>query len=305
MHATYGRDLDLNLLRVFVAVADAGSATAAAARLYITQPAISAALKRLSVAVGAPLFIRRGRGLALTARGARLLTSARPHLEALVDAALAPATFDAKTSARTFRLGLSDASESWLLPPLVRALEKAAPKMRIVAVPVQFRTVADALRDGGVDAAVTVADALPAGTRRERLYRGRFVCLFDPRHAHLGARPSLARYLEHEHVIVSYNGDLRGVVEDVLGIVRTVRCSVSSFHSIGPLVDGTALVATVPAVVAADIVRMRPHLRTARKPFHLAGAGIELLWPASLDDDPAFAVLRRHIRAVARRLARG
>ena len=76
MKAAYGRDLDLNLLRVFVVVAETGSATAAASRLYLTQPAISAALKRLAAAVGAPLFAREGRGLALTARGVPNVRSA-------------------------------------------------------------------------------------------------------------------------------------------------------------------------------------------------------------------------------------
>src|SRR5690349_13821813 len=106
MNAGYGRDLDLNLLRVFVVVAEAGSVTAGAGRLYLTQPAVSAALKRLTSAVGAPLFVRSGRRLALTSRGQRLLAAARPHLDALVEAALSPAVFDPKLSQRTVRIGL-------------------------------------------------------------------------------------------------------------------------------------------------------------------------------------------------------
>src|SRR5690348_14993598 len=118
MSENYGRDLDLNLLRVFAVVADAGSVTAAADRLYLTQPAVSAALRRLHRSVGAPLFARQGRGLVLTARGRRLRTEVGVHLPALVAAALAPAELDARTSDRTFRLGLSDSAEVWLLPPL-------------------------------------------------------------------------------------------------------------------------------------------------------------------------------------------
>ena len=53
MNASYGRDLDLNLLRVFVVVADSGSVTRAASHLYLTQPAVSAALRRLTTAIGA------------------------------------------------------------------------------------------------------------------------------------------------------------------------------------------------------------------------------------------------------------
>src|SRR5437764_769379 len=51
MNENYGRDLDLNLLRVFAVVAESGSVTRAAARLYLTQPAVSAALRRLTRAV--------------------------------------------------------------------------------------------------------------------------------------------------------------------------------------------------------------------------------------------------------------
>jgi LysR family transcriptional activator of mexEF-oprN operon len=52
MPEIYERDLDLNLLRVFAVVAEAGSVTEAARRLYLTQPAVSAALRRLNTTVG-------------------------------------------------------------------------------------------------------------------------------------------------------------------------------------------------------------------------------------------------------------
>ncbi|HVJ18069.1 MAG TPA: LysR family transcriptional regulator, partial [Polyangiaceae bacterium] len=283
MSEIYGRDLDLNLLRVFAVVAEAGSVTEAARRLYLTQPAVSAALSRLNRAVGAPLFARVGRGLELTSRGQRLFSGARHHLEALAKAALSPEAFDPKSSERIVRLGLSDASEGWLLPKLLRALERRAPRLRIVILPVQFRTVSDALASARLDLAVTVADDLPAGARRRPLFSGGFVCLFDPAHARLSRKPTLEEYLAHDHVIVSYNGDLRGVVEDLLGVQRSVRVSVPSFQSIGALVQGSALLATVPSIVAVEIVGLRPALRTAPLPLSHSGAAVELIWPAVVD----------------------
>ncbi|WP_437670218.1 LysR family transcriptional regulator [Sorangium sp. So ce131] len=299
MNGSYEKDLDLNLLRVFVVVAEAGSVTEAARRLYLTQPAVSAALRRLASALGAPLFVRAGRGLALTARGRRLLASARPHLEALVEAALSPAAFDARTSERTVRLGLSDASEAWLLAPLLRLLEGEAPRLRLVVLPVQFRTVADALGSSAVDLAVTVAGDLPAGTRRRALFTGGFVCLFDPRRARIGRRLTMARYLAHEHVVVSYNGDLRGVVEDTLGVQRRVRVSVSTFHSVGAVVEGSALLATVPGIIAQEITSLRPSLRAAALPLALEGMPVELLWRSAVEDDEAVAFLRGLVVRVA------
>lgn len=290
-----GLNLDLNLLRVFLAVVEAGGVTKAAARLYVTQPAVSAALRRLTDAVGAPLFVRRGRGLALSARGARLAAEVKPLLGALVTATLSPPAFDPRTSERTLRLGLSDSMEAWLAPQLISGLLREAPGMRLVVLPVQFRVVGEALGSGAVDAAVTVADELPRGVRRQALYRGTFVCLYDPRARGAPRRMTADAYFSRPHLVVSYNGDLRGIVEDALGRERDVRCSVSSFWSVGAIVDGTPLVATVPRFVAERIVRERPHLRMAKLPLAHVGAPIELLWPASLDDDPACRYLRERI----------
>jgi LysR family transcriptional activator of mexEF-oprN operon len=303
MPEIYGRNLDLNLLRVFAVVAENRSVTQAAARLYLTQPAVSAALRRLNTAVGAPLFVRQGRGLTLTARGERLLASIRPHLQALVDAALSPPTFDPRTSERTLRLGLSDAAELWLIPALLRVLEEEAPRMRVISLPVQFRNVAAALTSGSVDAAVSVADELPSSIHRQELFWGGFVCLFDPRHARLKRTITEDDYFAHEHVIVSYNGDLRGVVEDVLQKSRRVRCSVSSFVNLGAIIDGSALVATVPALVAQQLRSVRPHLKTAPLPFGVPGAPMELLWPAAVHDDDACRFVRARIIDISAKVA--
>jgi LysR family transcriptional activator of mexEF-oprN operon len=294
MHTNYGRDLDLNLLRVFAVVADVGSVTEAASRLYLTQPAVSAALRRLQTAVGAPLFARQGRGLALSARGEQLRQSIQPHLQALVDAALVPAQFDPATSERTFRLGLSDAAEAWLLPALLRVL---GPKMRVIAIPVQFRTVAAAFA-AGLDAAVSVADELPSSVRREPLYSEGFVAVFDPRHLRVKRLTDRA-YFASEHAIVSYNGDLRGIVEDVIRKHRNVRCSVSSFLTLGSLLEGSALIATVPRRVAEHMRRKRPALRIAPLPFSLDGTAVELMWPATTDDDAPCRYLREQIKTLA------
>ncbi len=298
MNPVYGRDLDLNLLRVFAVVAEAGSVTEAASRLYLTQPAVSAALGRLKRAVGAPLFARSGRGLVLTSRGARLHEKIQPHLTSLVEAAMTPAVFDPATSARTLRLGLSDAAELWLLPQLLRVLEREAPNMRVICVPVQFRSVG-ALLSSGLDAAVTVADPLPSTIRRQSLYHGGFTCLYDPRHAKL-KQLTLTTYFASEHIVVSYNGDLRGIVEDTLGKQRNVRCSIASFASLGALLDGTAMLATVPQMVAAQVCATRPHLRSRALPFSLQSSPIELLWPVASDDDEPGGFLRAKIVAIAK-----
>ncbi len=305
MSGSYGRDLDLNLLRVFVVVAETGSVTRAAQQLYVTQPAVTAALHRLDRALGAPVFVRQGRGVTLSSRGERLLADVHPHLQALVDAVTATPELDPATTDRVIRLGLSDSVEAWLLAPLLRVLAREAPRMRVIVTNVQFRTVEDALVRRRVDLAVSIADELPTSIRRSPLRAGAFTCLYDPRHAKLGKTVSERAYFAHDHVIVSYNADLRGVVEDLLHKSRRVRCSLASFSHVGDVVDGSAMLATVPEVIAAEIRRTRPHLRTARLPFRLhAETGLELLWPLAVDDDPACRFVRAHVAAIAKATGR-
>lgn len=74
---TNHRDLELELLRTFVAVADGGSFTRAAKRLHRTQSTVSQQIKRLEERVEAPLLVRDTRSVALTERGELLLGYAR------------------------------------------------------------------------------------------------------------------------------------------------------------------------------------------------------------------------------------
>lgn len=68
--------MDIRELRSFLQVARAGSFSRAASELYIAQPALSRQIAKLEVEIGTPLFTRHGRGVSLTAAGARLLERA-------------------------------------------------------------------------------------------------------------------------------------------------------------------------------------------------------------------------------------
>lgn len=272
--------------------------TAAASRLYLTQSAVSAALGRLRTAVGEPIVTRHGRGVVLTERGAQLVAEARPHLEAIFHAALQPSRFDPRTTDRIVRLGLADIADEWMLPCLLRVLDEQAPNMRLVCSPIQFRNVGEALATRRIDLAVTVADELPGSVARHPLVTSSFVCVFDPRWVRLGARPTERAYLEQDHVIVSYNGDLRGVIEETFGRQRRIRCAVASFSAIGAIVEGSRLVATVPTIFVEHVMRLRPKLRAAPIPFRHPPGTIELLWPKAVEVDPAVRLVRQAIEVI-------
>ena len=307
---SYVQDLDLNLLRVFVVVAEEGSLTRAAARLYVTQPAVSASIRRLSSFLRAELFARQGHGLVLTARGSALLVAAQTHLRQLVAAALDVPAFDPSQSTATVRVGLAGCLEAVLLPTLLKRLREVAPRMQLAVLFVQFRTVEEMLLAGKIDLAVTVADDLPRSILRRTISSRdaasqNLVCLYDPRFAKLRRPMTEESYFAQEHVVVSYAGDFRGIVEDSLGKGRIVRVSVSGFGYVPDLVDGSHLVATVPEMYARHVLKARPHLRSASLPLRIERSDLEVLWSRVTDDDAASRFVRELVAEVVGSLDAG
>lgn len=71
------RGFDLTQLRTFVALAESGSVSAGAARLFLSQSSVSEQLKKLEERAGQPLFVRSKQGVSATPAGSRLLDHAR------------------------------------------------------------------------------------------------------------------------------------------------------------------------------------------------------------------------------------
>ena len=116
------RRLDLNLLIVFETLMHERSVTRAAEKLFLGQPAISAALARLRTLFDDPLFVRTGRSMEPTPRAQEIFALLSPALDSISTAVSRAADFDPATSKAVFRIGLSDDVEFALLPALLRRL---------------------------------------------------------------------------------------------------------------------------------------------------------------------------------------
>ncbi|MFT4151637.1 MAG: LysR family transcriptional regulator [Paracoccaceae bacterium] len=113
--------LDSDLMRSFLAVADTGSVTSAAARLGRTQSAVSLQVKRLEDSLGQPLFLRLPRGVELTARGQQLMPYARRVVALLEEAALAVRE---KPLVGPVRVGIPDEYSATVLPRALAAFDE-------------------------------------------------------------------------------------------------------------------------------------------------------------------------------------
>jgi DNA-binding transcriptional LysR family regulator len=120
--------LDLDLLRSFVSVVDAGGFTRAGERVHRTQSTVSQQIKRLEVNVGRPLFLREGKSVSLTEEGERLLSYAR-RLLAL--AAEAQAAVGQPASPAVVRLGVPEDFAAYRLTELLSDFASSRPGLRL------------------------------------------------------------------------------------------------------------------------------------------------------------------------------
>ncbi|GGV37769.1 LysR family transcriptional regulator [Streptomyces spectabilis] len=156
-------DVELRHLKALAAIADAGTVTAAAALLHMTQPALSRTLAQLEARVGVRLVDRSSRHLDLTPAGATLLGHGRAIL-AHLDAALA----DARAVDRPLRLGYTCAVLGQQTVPLLRSWRRGQPHAPLEVVRQDNSTAG--LATGDTDVAVLRTVPADPRIRTEALY---------------------------------------------------------------------------------------------------------------------------------------
>src|SRR5262245_47918090 len=123
--------MDLEDLRIFLAVVRRGTLTGATGETHLSQPAITRRLQRLQRELGARLFEREGRQLRLTAAGARLQERAAAILGQVADLPGELALFAGGTHGR-LRVGATVTSCLYLLPPVFRQFRATHSEVQVV-----------------------------------------------------------------------------------------------------------------------------------------------------------------------------
>ena len=283
------RRLDLNLLLVFRALLQERSVTRAAQRLFLGQPAVSGALKRLRAAFGDELFVRTPHGMEPTPRALELSRQIEPLLLTVHRALTQPPQFDPATAQRVFRIGLSDALEVALMPELMRRLSRQAPGVRLITHAADARRTPAMLDACEIELGVGVYQQCLAWQRRRPLFSWRFVCLYNPKLVKMrGARLSLQEFLRYRHVLTSFNASLHGFIDEQLEAQQRERLVVFSspnFATSPFIVKRTAAIVTVPDYIAA-VWRDSLGLAVSPLPFEVPGYEVSMLWTAANDQDP-------------------
>lgn len=295
--------LDLNLLVALEALLQEASVSRAAARLALSQPAVSHALRRLRELLGDPLLVRVGLGMELTPRAESLREPLQEALEK-VRALLSEEAFNPATSRRRFTLMMPDLVTSLLMPELVRRLEKEAPHVRLDLTPWRGPSMMSPELARTLDAVISYQAHDFAGFHRQRLYSDTDVLAVRRGHP-MGRRLGrLDVFLAARHVAVIGRGEQADPIDTWLeaqGLTRNVVLSTPTYLQALQVAARSDLVAFVPSRLvsamagALDLAAVRPPVDP--------GLDEQLLfYPARLQVDPASVWLRSALLALGRAL---
>jgi DNA-binding transcriptional LysR family regulator len=145
-------DVDTRLLRYFQAVAEEGNLTRAAARLYISQPALTKQIRQLEDQLGATLFERSKSGMALTGPGAALAESIASVLDAWGRAERAVRAAEAAAS-KVLKIGFLASAANERTQPIIAAFRERRPDWRVELRQASWGAPTEALVSGEVEAA--------------------------------------------------------------------------------------------------------------------------------------------------------
>jgi DNA-binding transcriptional LysR family regulator len=251
--------IDLNLLVLFEIVFQERHVGRSAARLHLSPSAISHGLGRLRALLGDPLFLKTPKGVVPTERTLQLAPSVAEILARIRGVVSTATPFDQRHSTRRFVIGAPDGISSVILPPLLETLRGVAPGVDVgirqllptqgfTALHLAWRDALKELEDRTMDIAIIPFDDIPVRFHKQKLYEEEFVIAVRKGHSFL-RNPTLKRYCEMEHLVVSHTGDVLGFVDVELarkGLTRRVALTVPNFNFALSVLAETEMVSALP-----------------------------------------------------------
>ncbi|HYQ24633.1 LysR family transcriptional regulator [Stenotrophomonas sp.] len=247
--------IDLRLLRQFVAVAEELHFHRAAARLHMSQPPLTAAMRRLEEDIGTRLIARGNRTLGLTAAGQTLLVEARATLQQ-AEQALRRTREAAAGQTGSLRVGYVGSALYGRLPGLIRRFRQAFPQVQLHLQEATSRQQQQWLREERIDLGVLIPPIPSADLTLQRFDHDRLAIALPRTHA-LAQQQVTVAMLADEAFVSWPAGEGIGFHAQVLGVCtaagftpRVVQ-EAQGMHAVLSLVAVDAGVAIVPASMAS------------------------------------------------------
>ncbi|WFU05165.1 LysR family transcriptional regulator (plasmid) [Rhizobium sp. CB3171] len=298
---------DLNLLPVFLALMEERSVTRAAARLGITQPALSNSLNRLRETLRDPLFIRERYGIKPTQLAEEIAPTIEAALAQLDDLILNQQEFRPAEAERLFTLAPNSYVELVLMPALVAKMRELAPGIKL-----RMTAFGNDLAETGVVSGSTamvlgrIVDP-PNNLVVQHLMDDGLACVVRRDHPDIDDSISREQYESLKHVNVLPPGRLRVGLFQALGqqnLKREVAVSVTHFLAVPAMLAVTDYCATLPRLICRSLDG-DSRLKVLPTPVDLGTFPVEMAWHVRYRHDPAHRWLRSVIGELAKEMAAG
>ncbi|WP_179129720.1 LysR family transcriptional regulator [Corynebacterium pacaense] len=274
------RGLDLNLLVVFHVLMQEKHVTRAAARLHLSQGAVSAALGRLRSVFNDPLFQRTRAGMSPTPKALALAPKIAQALVMLDDFIYPSTEFDPATTTRNFHVAMSDDVETVLAPSILRAVRKQGWNVSFSLHQTNSQLWNETLDDPEIDLVICASPAQVSAHYRESvLFASSYSCLYSSKSSSFSHPPTLDEYIDAHHVRVSFN-TRRGFVDEFFelqGRERRVEVSLSHFSGLVTALHVGDLIATIPSYAARALAE-NTDLTVSTPPIPVPRHTVSLLW---------------------------
>jgi DNA-binding transcriptional LysR family regulator len=291
------KSVDLNLLVAFDALMSERSVSRAAAKLGITQSALSHALKRLRIMFGDALMRRGPRGMEPTERALSLQQPTKGILANIHSIISTKLTFDPATTKRTFRLSMSDAMSVEALPLIVRKLRKYAPNIDLLVTSSGPKDACARIINDEVEIAIGVFPHVQPELLRRELYRDELICVADINNPLLRrGRMDEKSYLASPRVTVATNLDSGVQLDEIfvaMGLNRRVVATIPHYIALPALIRGTDLIGHT-RLRLVKLLRSSSNLVVFPIParIRVPELSFEEIWHARYEDDPGHRWLR-------------
>lgn len=291
---------DLNLLLAFDAIYRRQSLSAAAQELNLTQPAMSAALRRMRLHFDNLLFVRTSRGMRPTPFADDIAPKVAHVLEVLrkMDQ---PTAFSPETTDIHYRVYINDVGLTVFMPLVMAHLRQNAPRARLTVVDLRPDEVVEALDSGNIDLAIGYFLGMPNWARQQNLLRTNYVCVTSKHHPTIGRSLSLEQFVSCRHAMYASSGSLHYAVEQVLArhsLTRDVALTVPRFVALPFLVAENDLIVTLPEDIG-HLFQQLIGVRVFKPPLALPDFQIKQYWHERLHAEPAYRWFRGVVHQVA------
>ncbi len=267
--------MDMNLVKVFVAIYEQESVSGAADILNITQPSVSYALKKMRDELNDELFVRQNTGMKPTRQAIEIY---RTFSQAVgdIDAVVASRkSFDCRTSRHKFVIAMSDLGEHYYLPQIFREISKVAPGVEIEILPLEIAKLQEWLDKGFVDAAICNRTYAVHNVHCDILLKDRYVCLKGRSHPRVRDSLSMAQFLKEKHIVASSQAGHNFYQEWYASTDKKLitALTVPDLNIVAPLVESSDCISVVPETYS---IQREVHHAVSALPLPLDFPSIEV-----------------------------